>query len=71
PELTLMGTMAKAIKGIANINAFKNLIYVVRKMKRLNELYKNYPKSISDFQRWKEAVNAEIEEANSRFKRYG
>ncbi|MEM3228434.1 MAG: geranylgeranyl reductase family protein [Candidatus Micrarchaeaceae archaeon] len=71
PELTLAGALTKAIKGLANINAFKNLLYTVKKMKRLNELYKNYPKNITDFHKWKELVAAEIEDANSRFKRYG
>ena len=56
-----------ALKGAANINAFSDLIYVVKKMKTLNEIYNNYPKTPDTFDHWKETVIKEVEEAKHRF----
>jgi flavin-dependent dehydrogenase len=68
PEISFSSALKKAISGLANINAFKNLIFVVGKMKTLNELYNNYPKSPREFMEWKNKVNKEISEVKSRFK---
>ncbi|MCL5430665.1 MAG: NAD(P)/FAD-dependent oxidoreductase [Candidatus Marsarchaeota archaeon] len=68
PDLSLSGKFKMVLKGAQNISAFSNLLYAVKKMKRLNEIYKNYPKTMAEFPRWKEEVNKEVEEAKERFK---
>ncbi len=68
PELKLSATLTKILYGATNINAFKNLVFIVSKMKRLNELYKSYPKELSGFKAWKDAVDVEMKEAKDRFK---
>ncbi|MGC9205283.1 MAG: NAD(P)/FAD-dependent oxidoreductase [Candidatus Micrarchaeia archaeon] len=67
PELSFASTLKKAISGIANINAFKNLIFVVGKMKNLNKLYENYPKTPNEFDAWQKLVRNEIKEVKERF----
>ena len=67
PELSLASKFKMALKGAANINAFSDLIYVVKKMKTLNEIYNNYPKTPETFDHWKENVKKEVEEAKHRF----
>jgi len=69
PELTLKSKISKAISGLSNINAFKNLLFTVSTMKRLDALYKKYPKSPKEFSDWRAAVNKEIFEVNRRFKK--
>jgi len=68
PELELASTFAKMLSGLRNIDAFRNLIYVTKKMKRFNELYKNYPETPAEFSKWKEIVGSEIAEVKARFK---
>lgn len=68
PELTPASALHKVLSGIANINAFKNLIYVVKKMKELNSLYKAYPKTPSEFKHWRERIGKEMREVKERFK---
>jgi len=38
-------------------------------MKRLDALYKKYPKNPKEFSDWRAAVNKEISEVNRRFKK--
>jgi digeranylgeranylglycerophospholipid reductase len=53
---------------VQNINAFTNLIYVVKKMKILNEIYTNYPKSPTDgFTKWRAQVDSHMKEAKDKF----
>ncbi len=68
PELSLGQTFNKILHGVANINAFKNLIFVVRRMKELNALYAAYPKSPAEFMPWKEKVGSSMHEVKERFK---
>jgi len=68
PEISFSSALKRAISGLANINAFKNLVFVVGKMKKLNELYNNYPRSPKEFMEWKNKVSKEISEVKSRFK---
>ena len=49
------------------MNAFSNLMYVVKKMKVLKGLYEKYPQSTEGFEKWRAAVEAEMEEAKARF----
>ncbi|MGC8652260.1 MAG: dehydrogenase [Candidatus Micrarchaeia archaeon] len=68
PELSVSEKFKTILKGAQNINAFRNLLFVVKKMKELNELYGQYPKSPEDFAKWRSAVDAHIKEAKGRFK---
>lgn len=68
PELTVANTFNKILSGISNINAFRNLLYVVSKMKRMNGLYDNYPENPSDFKAWKGVCASEMQEVKGRFK---
>ncbi len=68
PELTLAGTFNKLLSGISNINAFRNLLYCVSEMKKLNAHYKNYPKNPAEFVAWKAVVDKEMKEVKEKFK---
>jgi geranylgeranyl reductase family protein len=68
PNLTIASTFNKILSGISNINAFKNLIYTVNTMKKLNGHYAKYPKDPKGFEAWKEIVEKEIHAAKERFK---
>jgi digeranylgeranylglycerophospholipid reductase len=66
PEITITGTFQKVLSGISNINAFKNLVYTVGKMKKMNKIYSKYP-SMHEFAAWKKIVNDEMREVKERF----
>lgn len=68
PELTLAQTFNKILSGIANINAFRNLLFVVKKMKRLNKIYGSYPKDRKEFKNWRETVKVEMAEIKQKFR---
>ncbi|MEM3180978.1 MAG: geranylgeranyl reductase family protein [Candidatus Micrarchaeaceae archaeon] len=68
PEVSILGAAQKLISGLSNVNAFKDFIYIVRKMKRVTELYDKYPKEPSGFDAWSNAIYLEIEEVKKRFK---
>ncbi len=68
PELSLASKFKMVLKGASNINAFANLVYVVRKMKELNEIYANYPKSPEGFEKWREVARVPVEEAKAKFR---
>ncbi len=67
PKLTIAATFNKVLSGIGNINAFRNLLFTVQKMKRMNELYSKYP-GINEFQEWKKTINGEMQEVKEKFK---
>lgn len=67
PELSIAGKFKMILKGAENLNAFSNLLYVVKKMKVLNELYEKYPKSTEGFEKWRAAVDAHMDEAKAKF----
>lgn len=67
PELSLANKFKMVLQGVQNINAFSNLLYVVKKMKALDELYRNYPKSTQGFTHWREEVERHMSEAKERF----
>lgn len=68
PDLSLAAKFKMVLKGASNINAFANLVYVVRKMKELNEIYSNYPKTPEGFGKWREVAKAPVEEAKAKFR---
>ncbi|MDE1823193.1 MAG: FAD-dependent oxidoreductase [Candidatus Micrarchaeota archaeon] len=67
PEISLASKFQKLLSGVANINAFKNLLYTRSKMIKLNELYTKYPRTEKEFMAWKGVVNAELREVKERF----
>ena len=68
PELSLASKFKMVLKGASNIGAFANLVYAVKKMKELNVIYKEYPKTPDTFAPWKHRVNEQVEEIKERFK---
>lgn len=68
PKITIAGTFSKVLSGISNINAFKNLLFVVQRMKELNQLYARYPASPAEFDAWKKTVNDNMHEIKEKFK---
>ncbi len=67
PELSLTGKFKMILQGAQNITAFSNLLFAVKKMKVLNELYKNYPKSTEGFTEWRKEVESHMYESKERF----
>ncbi|MCL5881152.1 MAG: NAD(P)/FAD-dependent oxidoreductase [Candidatus Thermoplasmatota archaeon] len=67
PELSMASKFMMVMKGARNIGAFRNLVYAVRKMQKMNQIYDNYPKNPTDFMKWRPLVTEEIEEAKKRF----
>jgi flavin-dependent dehydrogenase len=67
PELSIASKFKMILKGADNLKAFTNLVYVVSKMKTLNKLYSDYPKSPDEFSAWRKKVDLEMEEAKTRF----
>ncbi len=67
PELSIASKFKMILQGAQNINAFTDLLYVVKKMKILNRLYADYPKSVEGFAVWRKAVDNEMSEAKARF----
>jgi len=68
PELSLASKFSIALKGAKNINAFRELLYAVNKMKELNAIYMQYPKSPEEFEQWRKRVDKSMHEAKERFK---
>ncbi|MEM0200965.1 MAG: hypothetical protein QXD23_01000, partial [Candidatus Micrarchaeaceae archaeon] len=68
PKLSLRSTFNKLLSGISNISAFRNLLFVVDKMKTLNEIYNSYPTSPKEFTAWKQKVSTEMSGVKERFK---
>jgi flavin-dependent dehydrogenase len=68
PELSMATKVKMALKGSTNISAFTNLVYSVKKMQKLNEIYSRYPTSPEAFQKWRQEAKAEVEDVKERFK---
>lgn len=67
PELSLASKFKMVLKGARNISAFSNLVYVVGKMKSMNQLYDAYPETPDKFSTFKKTVLNTIEDAKTRF----
>ncbi len=68
PKITIASSFTKVLNGISNINAFRNLLFVVQRMKELNGLYSKYPSSPESFDAWKKIVNENMHEVKEKFK---
>ncbi|MGC8645505.1 MAG: NAD(P)/FAD-dependent oxidoreductase [Thermoplasmata archaeon] len=66
PELSLTKKVGKLVRGVAAMRTFRDLVWTVGKMKELNEIYANYPKTPEDFPEFKKKVTAAINEAKQR-----
>lgn len=67
PELSMAAKFKLVMKGARNISAFRNLVYAVKKMQLMNQIYDAYPKTPEEFLKWRPQVTQEIEEAKKRF----
>ena len=52
-ELPLISLVTKAFKGMAKPNLLLDLNYLRIRMNEISKLYKNFPKSIENFEEWK------------------
>jgi geranylgeranyl reductase family protein len=67
-ELSIASKFKMMLKGATNINAFSNLIYVVRSMDELGKIYAEFPKTPEGFPQWRTRVMGKMTEAKERFK---
>lgn len=68
PELSFADKIVKVARGLRKFSAFWNLAFSISKMKALNNLYSEYPKSPSGFNEWKEQVDATLNAVRTRFR---
>ena len=68
PELSFADKIVKVARGLRKFSAFRNLAFSISKMKALNNLYSEYPKSPSGFSEWKEQVDATLNAVRTRFR---
>ena len=55
-NLSLVNMAVKAFKGISQPNLLLDLNYLRIKMNEISKLYKNFPKELDQFSKWKENV---------------
>ncbi|MEM0147556.1 MAG: NAD(P)/FAD-dependent oxidoreductase [Candidatus Micrarchaeaceae archaeon] len=67
-KLSMANKVKLIIKGAQNIRAFSNLIFAVREISKMNEIYSRYPKDPAKFENWKKEVKSEIEKVKSKLK---
>jgi len=68
PELSLGDKIQQVALGLRKLTAFKNLAYSVSKMRALNELYEQYPKTPTQFGEWKKKVDTILSEIRTRLR---
>jgi len=62
-----MQKLVKLFEGLGSYRAFKGLVYTMDRMKRLNNLYVNYPKTPEGFPEWKKQADKALGEVKARF----
>ena len=67
PVLSPLQKIVKLFRGLGSYKAFRGLVYTMNRMKKLNNLYQNYPKDPSEYESWKHQVDSILEEARTRF----
>ncbi len=67
PDLSAVQKIVKLFRGLGSYHAFRGLVYTMARMKRLNQLYLNYPKEPSQFAPWKRQVDSILGEIRTRF----
>jgi hypothetical protein len=66
PELSLTKKVSKLVRGVGALRTFKDLVWTTQKMKELNAIYADYPRSPKEFPEFKKKVVSIINEAKSR-----
>ena len=67
PELSSSQKLAKLFRGLGSYKAFKGLLLTMDRMKRLNQLYKDYPKEPEQFEQWKKQVDALLNDVRTHY----
>jgi len=67
PHLSPFGKIVKLFLGLGSYKAFRGLVYTMKQMGALNDLYQNYPKDPSEFEAWKHQVDSTLSETRKRF----
>ncbi len=67
PELSMRAKFKMVMKGARNISAFTSLVWVVGRMKTMNQMYEEYPENPEAFAPFKKKVVDMIEEAKHKF----
>ena len=67
PHLSPFGKIVKLFRGLGSYKAFRGLVYTMSQMRKLNDLYENYPKDPSQFEAWKQQVDSILAETRTRF----
>ena len=67
PELSPVQKLTKLFQGLGSYRAFRGLLYTMDKMKKLNQLYQDYPKEPSGFEAWKRQVDSILQDVRMRF----
>jgi len=67
PHLSPFEKIVKLFLGLGSYKAFRGLVYTMKQMETLNNLYQNYPKDPSQFEAWKHQVDSILSETRMRF----
>src|SRR5439155_1021552 len=67
PHLSPFEKIVKLFLGLGSYKAFRGLVYTMKQMETLNNLYQNYPKDPSQFEAWKLQVDSILAETRTRF----
>jgi digeranylgeranylglycerophospholipid reductase len=67
PHLSPLEKIVKLFRGLGSYKAFRGLIYTMRQMEALNNLYQNYPKDPAEFEHWKQRVDSILTDSRARF----
>jgi digeranylgeranylglycerophospholipid reductase len=68
PELSLGDKLHKVGLGLRKLSAFRNLVFTLSKMRALNQIYEEYPKTASGFEVWKRKVDSILGSVRGRFR---
>lgn len=67
PHLSPLEKIVKLFRGLGSYKAFRGLVYTMKQMETLNELYENYPKDPAQFEAWKHQVDSILDSTRTRF----
>lgn len=66
PELSLTKKVSKLVRGVGGLRTFRDLVWTTNKMKELNAIYANYPRTPKEFPEFKKQVVSIVNEAKVR-----
>src|SRR5215831_1445581 len=67
PHLSPFEKLVKLLRGLGSYKAFRGLIYTMKQMEALNNLYQNYPKDPAEFEHWKQRVDGLLGDTRNRY----